>query len=50
MDSGPNEFRPFQGPSGCGLQLMWKHDAGGGLWPPGEWAVDDNFLPTMVSA
>jgi hypothetical protein len=52
MSSGPAEFRPFQGPSGDKLRLMWEglHDAGGGLWTPGERAVDDNSLRTMVSA
>jgi hypothetical protein len=52
MASGPAEFRTFERTWGGRLRLMWEglHDAGDGLWPPGERAVDDNSLHTTVGA
>jgi hypothetical protein len=49
MASRPAVFRPFVRPSGA-LRLMWEglHDAGSGLWPPAEWAMDDKSLRAIV--
>jgi hypothetical protein len=46
------EFGPFEGPLGGGLWLKWEglHDAGGGLWPRGEWVMEDSSFRTMVGA
>jgi hypothetical protein len=49
MASGPVVFPPFERPSGA-FRLMWEglHEAGSRLWPPAEWAMDDNSLRAIV--
>jgi hypothetical protein len=52
MLTGPEAFRPFDGPSGSQLWTQWAslHDRAGTLWPPEYQEVSPDSLGTIAAA